>query len=236
MEKIPFDLERLKAGEVTVLENGIEFRFLEMLTPRDVEMEILNGLYAGEVRAWDVDSLLKKAHMKPTSPTESPWVNVPGDGSIPDAIKGAKAGEWEARRRSGDIGVINCDLDNISYFFNHSVKTLSDIVAVRRVRKEVSDGEVYATISAKDARPDLSKMVERLNKQIAEMIGMPAHMLSPSKKEKPARSETAQQALNRAAYLRYKAAHPDPLPAPPAIGADAIESAIFSALCESMRK
>lgn len=96
------------------------------------------------------------------------WLYVVGDGSIPEGIKGAKAGEWEYKCRAGFTQIAGFDL--CLDFYRDSLSNSRgkvDIVAVRRIVPEKqSDGQLYTAHSAKKAESALIKEVESLKQKL----------------------------------------------------------------------
>lgn len=258
MEKIPFDLERFKAGDVAMTLDGQE-RYAKILASGDVIAVCARGLQRSTV--------LGNSHyeyvMKPTSeggtedwikhdggPCPIPWAKngelqvkfrdgqigldasqfvgwwehesgyddneiiayrltdgwhpVKGDGTIPEAIKGAKAGEWEYKMRKGDINTAY-DPPCMYGWADYGDYTF---VAVRLIQSEDKSA------------------IQKLNDAEYEKLKFYRETVKLEKQKK----ETPQQALTRAAYLRYKAAHPQPLPAPPAMGEDGLMAAMAQAV------
>jgi hypothetical protein len=66
------------------------------------------------------------------------WLPVKGDGTIPDGVKGAKAGEFEIKLRSGVVRISGNPIELWSGCLDHTFKTGLDIVAVRLIKKPIS--------------------------------------------------------------------------------------------------
>jgi hypothetical protein len=69
------------------------------------------------------------------------WLPVKGDGTIPEAIKGAKAGEWEARLRDGSRNSAPTEIPSV---YRWTVNGGAfDIVAVRLIEKKAASPMVF---------------------------------------------------------------------------------------------
>lgn len=154
------------------------------------------------------------------------WLPVKGDGTIPAGIVEAKAGEFEVKYRSGAVYLSYIEPKKWVPHFDHTGVSYADIVAVRLVKKEgkpVIVGIDMATVKSRSV-------------EVTYKDGKPV-----SYRE----IETSQQSLNRAALSRFQSSprgkefraqlgHTET--PPPPLGQDAIEGAIFSALCEALKK
>lgn len=123
------------------------------------------------------------------------WIYVPGDGTIPEAIRGAKAGEWEYKLSNSVTVIVDvCAVNELSHWFKHEHDS-RDIVAVRLVKTSAQEKVEKAVREASEKSAELArKLIEN---------------------QKPRAAETDQQRRTREDYLAYKAKHPDPIPFTP---------------------
>lgn len=98
------------------------------------------------------------------------WIYVLGDGTIPEAIRGAEVGEWEMRRRNGFKGTPPVKPGFYKSFWLH-LGFPSDIVAVRLVKNEqdrhirLAEAELK-TASSEAGKPETEK--QRLTREAWE--------------------------------------------------------------------
>jgi hypothetical protein len=102
-------------------------------------MRLPKGADAGQIVAVRI---IKKSPVG-----DGDWLPVKGDGTIPDAIKGAKAGEWEVRFR--DSTLIDVPSANPDRHCWHHINTNFDIAAVRLIKK-LEDKKVYPACKGKN--------------------------------------------------------------------------------------
>lgn len=153
------------------------------------------------------------------------WIPVKGDGTIPEAIRGAKEMEWGYRLRWGRVLMATKPVEEYENRFWIFSDVNNDCVALRRVKKE--EKPVIVGIDMAAGKDRSIEVVYKDGKPVGyQEIETPQQRLNRE-------ALASFQASDRGKEFRAKLGHTG---APvPAMGKDAIDAAIFAALCESFK-
>lgn len=249
MGKIPFDEGRFMLGAIALCGN-VEVKCLGCIDFDSFAVEFEKGTRA----VYSKEQIREDGWtMKPVA-LDDGWIPHSG-GECP--IPWAKAGEFERKFSNGNIAVSRLDADHIGCSWTNPngfriiayrltdgwIPVFGECRFSEGVRVDIrlNDGRIHLNVPAiqgmdsrqklegkkyivavrlvKLTQDNLTRYIQKQMKRVAESVDMG---------EQSNEQKTSQQRLNREAYTRYKAAHPEPVKAPQSVGD--IEGLILAAM------